>query len=164
MLNVPGSMSTKTGTAPQYRMTVGGRDEGMADGDHLVARPRADGPQREVKRRGAVRDGAGVRRPDLRGELALEGRHLRPLRDPAGEYGSPRGVRFALVHPRPRDLDYGRALSLRFHLLTHGHLHVEAHPSARSTSSRASSIPRRASPPPGTPAPARPYGYPRVGV
>ena len=44
----------------------------------------ADGQQRQVQRRGAVGNRAGVRRADVGGELVLEGRDLGPLRDPAG--------------------------------------------------------------------------------
>ena len=62
---------------------VGGGDERVADGDDLVAGADADGQQRQVQRGGAVRHGAGVRRADMRGELALEGRDLRPLGQPA---------------------------------------------------------------------------------
>ena len=64
---------------------VGRGDEGVADRDHLVARADADGQQREMQRRGAVGHGAGVRRADHGGELRLEGRDLRALRQPAGE-------------------------------------------------------------------------------
>ena len=62
---------------------VGGGDEGVADGDDLVARPHADGEQRQVQRRRAVGDGAGVRRADVGRELPLERGDLRTLRDPA---------------------------------------------------------------------------------
>ena len=53
---------------------VGGGDEGVADGDDLVARPDADRQQRQVQRRGAVRHRAGVRRADVGGELAARTR------------------------------------------------------------------------------------------
>ncbi len=66
---------------------VGGGDEGVADGDHLVAGPDADGQQRQMQRGGAVGHGAGVRRADRGGELRLEGRDLRALGDPAGQNG-----------------------------------------------------------------------------
>src|SRR6185295_15998404 len=55
----------------------------MTDRDDFVARSDAACPQREVQRRRAVRDGAGVRRTDVLGELTLEGRHFRSLREPA---------------------------------------------------------------------------------
>lgn len=47
---------------------VGGRDEGMADGDDLVARPNPDGQECEVQGRGAARDCAGVGGADRCGE------------------------------------------------------------------------------------------------
>ena len=72
-------MSMKTGVAPQWRMTLAHGDEGVADGDDLVARPHADRQQREMQRRGAVGDGAGVRRADDGGELVLEARDLAGL-------------------------------------------------------------------------------------
>ena len=79
---------------------VGGGDEGVADRDHLVARPDAEGQQRQMQRRRAVRNGAGMRRADELRELPLEGRDLRSLRDPAAEDDAARRVGLALVHAR----------------------------------------------------------------
>ena len=91
---------------------VGGGDERVADGDDLVARPDADGQQRQVQRRRAVRDGAGVRRADELGELALERRDLRALRDPAGEDDAAGRFGLALVEHRLGDRDHLRVVWL----------------------------------------------------
>ena len=78
-------MSTNTGVGPAVADRVGGGDEGMADRDHLVARPDAQGEQGQVQRRRAAGDRAGVAGADVGGELLLERGHLGPLGDPAGE-------------------------------------------------------------------------------
>ena len=47
--------------------------------------------ERQVERDGAVGHGAGMGRADVRGELPLEGGHLRPLRHPARQQRPSRG-------------------------------------------------------------------------
>ena len=76
---------------------VGRRNERVADGDHLITGADPDRPERQMKRRRAVRDSTRVRSSDQRGELAFECRDLRPLRDPAGQDYAPDGLNFTLV-------------------------------------------------------------------
>ena len=109
MLNVSASMSTNTGLCAAVADRVGGGDEGVADGDHLVAGPDAQGQEREVQRRGAVADRTGVRRPDQRGELALEARHLRTLREPPRPDDAGGGSGLGVAQQRPGDRDHDAA-------------------------------------------------------
>src|SRR4051794_36281588 len=60
-------------------------DKGMTDGDDFIAGPNANGAERQVQSRGAVRHGAGIWRADVGCELRLEGRDLGPLRHPTGK-------------------------------------------------------------------------------
>ena len=69
----------------------------MADGDHLVARPDADGFQRQMKGRGAVGYGTSVGRADQLREFALEGGDFGTLSHPAGQHDAAHGVHFTLV-------------------------------------------------------------------
>ena len=96
-------MSTKTGRRAAVPDGVRRGDERVADGDDLVARADADGQKRQVQRRRAVRDGAGVRRADVVGELALEGGDLRSLGHPAGQDHATHGLDFLLVENRLGD-------------------------------------------------------------
>ena len=84
-------------------------DEGVADRHHLVARPDADGEEREVQRGGAVRDGAGVGGADVGGELGLEGGDLRPLGEPAGEDDGGGGLGLLGAEDGLGDRDHERA-------------------------------------------------------
>ena len=67
--------------------------------------PTPTASERQVQRRRAARDGAGMRRADGRGELALEGRDFRALRDPSRQDRAARGLGVALVEPGSRDGD-----------------------------------------------------------
>ena len=89
---------------------VGGGDVRMADGDDLIAGPHAHRQKRHVQRGGAVGDGAGVTRAHEGGELALEGRDLGPLRDPAREDGAARRLHFVPVHHRLGNRDHRQGL------------------------------------------------------
>ncbi len=68
--------------------------------------------KRKMQRGGAARHGAGVGRADEGRELLLEGRNLRPLRDPAAQDDAARGVRLALVHDGADDRDHAGRLGL----------------------------------------------------
>ena len=57
---------------PVQQDRLAGGDEGVGDGDHLVAGPDAVGAQRDRQRVGAVRDADGVARPAESRELLLE--------------------------------------------------------------------------------------------
>ena len=136
---------------------VGGGDERVADRDHLVAGPDAEGEQGQVQRRRAARDGAGVRRADVRGELLLEGRDLRPLRDPAGEDrpAGRRGLLLAQARAGDRDLPEARAhraTASRPETISGRHAARRRRPSSSGTSATkpsSSAGPRRVGQPPG---------------
>ena len=83
ILNVTGSISTKTGRRAAVNDAVGGRDEGVADGDDLIAVPHTDREERQMQRCRAVGDRASVRSADIGRERPLEGGNLRPLCQPA---------------------------------------------------------------------------------
>jgi hypothetical protein len=55
----------------------------MAYGDDFIARAHAYRQEREVKGGRATGHRTGARRTHESGKLALKGRNLRPLRDPA---------------------------------------------------------------------------------
>jgi hypothetical protein len=78
----------------------------MADRDHFIVRPDADGHQRQMKRGGAVRSGAGMFGANELSEFPLEGGHFRALRDPSAENDAGGRVRLALVHDRFDDRDH----------------------------------------------------------
>lgn len=61
------------------------RDEGHRRGDHLIARPDAEGEQRQVQRRRARVQRDRLARPAIGGEAALEGLDAR-----AGDIGAAR--------------------------------------------------------------------------
>ena len=76
-----GSMSAKTGVGSGHRDRVRGRGERERRDDDLVAGPDSRGQEAEVQARGSRVDGdAGAPADDRLGELALERRDLRALR------------------------------------------------------------------------------------
>ena len=78
MVQVAGSMSTKTGTAAGLGDGLGGGDERVGHGDDLVARPDAGGHQGKAQGVGAGVQADAVPAAAECRELFLEGRDLRP--------------------------------------------------------------------------------------
>ena len=76
---------------------IGAGYETVADGDHLAAGADADRQERQMQRRGAVRNRAGVSGAGQIGEGRFEPRHLRTLRDPAGQDGGARRLGLGLT-------------------------------------------------------------------
>ena len=143
MLKVSGSMSTNTGVRSAVADGVRGRDVGVADGHDLVAGAHADSQQRQMQRRRAARDRAGVLGADEVRELALERGDLGALRDPAAQDDAAGGRGLPLVHQGFDDRDHaadGRVRPPPLH---------EALPA-----------PRRGRPGRGSPACARPWWCP----
>ena len=102
---------------------VGGGDEGVADGDDLVARLDADRQQRQVQGRGAARNRAGVGGADQGGEGLLELRDPGALADPAGAQGLGGGLDLFLA-----DVGFGDGDHWDFHQATR-----RSSPSSRGT-------------------------------
>jgi hypothetical protein len=84
---------------PTVAHAVRGGYERVAGGNDLIAWSNPHGQQCQMKCGGATRDCAGMAGTDGRGELGLEGRHLRALRHPPGQDGPPGGVGLSFVHP-----------------------------------------------------------------
>ena len=71
---------------------VGGGDEAVADGDHLVADAHVQRAQGQLEGGGAARHGHGVRGAQGGPQLVLEGGHLGALQDPARAHDAGDGV------------------------------------------------------------------------
>ena len=78
MLNVSGSMSTKTGVAPTLWIGPGGGEEGERRRDDFVAAANVERPHRQQERVGAVGAADGVLRVRKCGDRGLELLDRRP--------------------------------------------------------------------------------------
>jgi hypothetical protein len=96
MLSVTGSTSTSR-VGPQVARHLHRGGEGQRGRDHLVARPDADGLQRQVQAGGGGVDGDGLQATtQVVGKFLLEGLGLRPGRHPARAQRARHGIDLGL--------------------------------------------------------------------